>query len=117
MTGAAGGLAGGLWARFGAELRAGRGVRARGARLRRAHARGARASSSARAGSTRTTLEGKVAGELATSARQAGVPCHAIVGQAALELFGRRMLDLQTVLEAATVEALEAAGEALAGTL
>ena len=42
------------------------------------------------------------------------MPCHAIVGSAALDLFGRRILDLQTVQEAATLEALEAAGEALA---
>ena len=36
--------------------------------------------SSARGGSTTSTLEGKVAGEIATRARQAGVPCFAVVG-------------------------------------
>ena len=49
-----------------------------------------------------TTLEGKIAGELATDARQSGVPCHAIVGSAALDLFERRIIDLQTVQEAGT---------------
>ena len=47
-----------------------------------------------------TTLQGKVAGELATRARQSGVPCHAIAGSAPLDLFGRRIIDLQSVQEA-----------------
>ena len=64
-----------------------------------------------------TTLEGKIAGELATDARQSGVPCHAIVGEAALGLFERRIIDLQTVQEAGTIEQLEAAGAALAEQL
>ena len=50
-------------------------------------------------------------------ARQSGVPCHAIVGEAALGLFERRIIDLQTVQEAGTIEQLEAAGAALAEQL
>ena len=61
-----------------------------------------------------TTLDGKIAGELATSARQAGVPCHAIVGSDALDRFGRRIIDLQTVSEASTLDEIEAAALALA---
>ena len=113
MTGAAGGLAGGLWAMLGAELKPG----ARfildaldaGPRMRAARA--------VIVGEGRldpTTLEGKAAGELATDARQAGVPCHAIVGSAALGAFERRIIDLQTVREAGTVADLERAAEQLA---
>jgi glycerate kinase len=63
-----------------------------------------------------TTLEGKIAGEIATRARQAGVPCHAIVGQDAIDRFSARILDLQVILEATTREELRAAGRRL-GTM
>lgn len=59
------------------------------------------------------TLRGRVVGEIGTRARQAGVPLHAIVGRDALDRFGKRMIDLQRVLEASTLPELEAAGEAL----
>jgi glycerate kinase len=62
---------------------------------------------------TRDTLR-DVVGEAATRARQAGVPAHAIVGANGLDLFDRRILDLQHVLEAPDLNALEAAGERLA---
>jgi glycerate kinase len=65
----------------------------------------------------RQTLEGKVAGEIAVRARQAGVPCHAIVGEDALGRFGARMLDLQRVTEARTLAAVEAAAAGLADVL
>jgi len=61
------------------------------------------------------TLAGKAPGELATRARQSGVPCFAVVGGRTLDPFGGRILDLQAVLEAATLDALEAAGRELAG--
>jgi glycerate kinase len=60
-----------------------------------------------------TTLQGKIAGEIATRARQAGVPCHAIVGANAIDGFSARILDVQVILEAGTPEALAAAGEEL----
>jgi glycerate kinase len=63
------------------------------------------------------TLQGKVAGEIATRARQAGVPCHAVVGRNELDRFGARMLDLQRIVEATTLEELEAAGTSLAEVL
>jgi glycerate kinase len=62
-------------------------------------------------------LEGAVAGELATRARQAGVPCHAIVGERALDPFGARILDLQRIVEADTAGALELAAASLADIL
>jgi glycerate kinase len=60
------------------------------------------------------TIGGHAAGELATRARQSGVPCFAVVGERALDPFGERILDLQAVLEAGNLEALEAAGRQLA---
>ncbi|MDW5593796.1 glycerate kinase [Conexibacter stalactiti] len=60
------------------------------------------------------TLAGKAPGELATRARQSGVPCFAVVGGRTLDPFGGRILDLQAVLEADTLDALEAAGRTLA---
>ena len=49
--------------------------------------------------------------------RQAGVPCHAIVGANALDRFEQRILDLQTVAEAGTRAALEQAAERLGRAL
>ncbi|MDO8210079.1 glycerate kinase [Conexibacter sp. CPCC 206217] len=60
------------------------------------------------------TLAGKAPGELATRARQSGVPCFAVVGSRTLDAFGGRILDLQAVLEASTLDALEQAGKRLA---
>jgi glycerate kinase len=65
----------------------------------------------------RATLRGRVTGEIATRARQAGVPCHAVTGTDAIDRFDARILDLQAILEATTVAELEAAGEALAAYL
>lgn len=60
------------------------------------------------------TLAGKAPGEVATRARQAGVPCFAAVGSRTLDAFGTRILDLQAVLEAGDEAKLEAAGRRLA---
>jgi glycerate kinase len=116
MTGAAGGLSGGLWAAFGARLEPGAAfvLEAIGfdARMRAAHA--------VIVGEGRLddqTLRGKIVGEIATRARQSGVPCYAVVGQDALDLFSKRILDLQSVAEAGTVAELESAGESLADVL
>jgi glycerate kinase len=54
-------------------------------------------------------LRGAVEGEIAVRARQAGVPCHAVVGERALDLFATRILDLQRIVEAGSVAAIEAA--------
>lgn len=62
----------------------------------------------------RSTLQGHVAGDIATRARQSGVPCHAVTADAAIDRFDARILDLQAILEATTVQELESAGEALA---
>jgi glycerate kinase len=65
----------------------------------------------------RSTLRGRVIAEIATRARQGGVPCHAVVGVDAIERFDARILDLQAIVEATTIAELEAAGEALAAYL
>jgi glycerate kinase len=112
MTGAAGGLAGGLWAQYGAKLEPGAPfiLQALGFDARM---RAARAVIVGEGRLDATTLEGKIAAEIATRARQAGVPCHAIVGTSAIDRFSARILDLQVILEAGTPEALRDAGEDL----
>ncbi len=116
MTGAAGGLSGGLWSVLGARLEPGAPfvldtigfdprMRAAGAVI---------------VGEGRmdaTTLEGKIAGEIAVRARQAGVPCHAVCGEHALDPFDQRILDVQRIVEAPTLRALEDAGVAIAVSL
>jgi hypothetical protein len=61
----------------------------------------------------RHTLRGRPVFEIATRARQAGVPCHAVAGTDALDPFAKRILDLQYVLTGD----LEAAGAWLAAQL
>jgi glycerate kinase len=113
MTGAAGGLSGGLWAVFGAELVAGAAWT-----LDRLdfdpRMRSARAVVGGEGRLDQQSLSGKALSEVATRARQAGVPCHAVVGQRDLDAFGARILDLQAVLQAGTLDRIEAAGRELA---
>src|SRR5438874_7029827 len=101
MTGAAGGLAVGLWATFGAVLEPGA-VFVLDALGFDARMRAARAVVTGEGRLDAQSLQGKAAGEVAVRCRQAGVPCHAIVGANALDLFEERILDLQTVDEAGT---------------
>jgi glycerate kinase len=112
MTGAAGGLSGGLWSAFGAELVPGAAfiLDAIGFDARM-HA--ARAVVTGEGKLDRQSLAGKVVSEVATRARQAGVPCHAIAGTRELDSFGARMLDLDSVHEASSLRQLEAAGQRL----
>lgn len=64
-----------------------------------------------------TLAGGRAAGEIATRARQSGVPCHAVAATNAIHRFDARILDLQAIVAAATVPELEAAGQALAAYL
>jgi glycerate kinase len=116
MTGAAGGLSGGLWAALGAELRPGAAfiLDALGFDQRM---RAARAVVTGEGRLDDQSLAGKAVSEAATRARQAGVPCHAIVGERRLDAFGARILDLGAVLEAGTLEEIEAAGAELAALI
>jgi Glycerate kinase family len=60
------------------------------------------------------TLAGSAFFEIATRARQAGVPAYAVAGRNRLDSFDARILDLQLVIEASSERALVAAGKALA---
>jgi hypothetical protein len=61
-------------------------------------------------------LAGSLAFELATRARQGGVPAFAIVARSALDPFDARILDLQVIFEAASAPSLTTAGRRLAQT-
>src|SRR5437764_10055147 len=63
------------------------------------------------------TLQASPAFQIATRARQAGVPAYAVAAENRLSAFDARMLDLQLILEAATPRALAAAGRELAQVL
>ena len=115
-TGAAGGLAGGLWARYDAILEPGAPFVLDqldfDERLGRADA--------VVVGEGRIdaqTRAGKIAGEICARAARAGIPVHAVVGQDDLDAAGREALGLRTVQEAGTIPALEAAGATLAARL
>jgi glycerate 2-kinase len=116
MTGCAGGLSGGLWARFGAVLEPGAAF-VLSALDFDARMRAARAVIVGEGRIDEQSMQGKIAGEIAVRARQAGVPCSAVVGRDELGAFGARMLDLQRVLEATTLEEIEAAAASLAPIL
>jgi glycerate kinase len=113
MAGAGGGLAGGLYAQRRAKLVPGAPfvLDALGFDARM------RAAAFVVTGEGRLdeqTLQGKAAGEVAVRCRQAGVACHAVVGQAAIDDFSFRVLALDSLAEAGDPEALHAAGKALA---
>ena len=116
MTGAAGGLSGGLWAGLGAELEPGAPFVLDTLDFDE-RMRAARAVVTGEGRLDQQTLEGKLVGEIGTRARQAGVPLHAIVGRDELDAFGKRIIDLQVVREATTLEEIEAAGEELGAAL
>jgi glycerate kinase len=116
MTGAAGGLSGGLWAEFGAELVPGAQFVLDAVDFDR-RMRAARAVVTGEGKLDQQSLAGKLVSEISTRARQAGVPCHAIVGTRELDSFGTRVLDLQAVLEASTPRQISAAARRLAEVL
>ena len=113
MTGAAGGLAGGLWAALGARLVRGAPfvLDAVGfdARLRRVPQR-----SPAKAGSTGRRSKGKVVAEVAARCRDQGRDCHAVVGRSELAADELRELGITRVHQATTRAELEEIGYLLA---
>jgi glycerate 2-kinase len=111
MTGAAGGLSGGLWAAFGAHLVPGAvlvlGVVGFDRRLEDADA--------VITGEGRLdaqSREGKLTGEIARRCRAAQVPAHAIAGQVETDEIAR--LGFASVSEAGSPEAIAAAAEKIA---
>ena len=110
LTGCAGGLSGGLYGTFGAKLVPGANFVLDAldfdARMR--------ASWAVITGEGRIdaqTLQGKIVGELTTRCRQAGVPSHAVVGRNELPPFEQRLLDIEGLEEATTLEEIAAAAE------
>ena len=113
MTGAAGGLAGGLWAHRGARLVPGAAFVVDAIGFEDAM-RGARFVVTGEGGLDEQTLSGKAVFEVATRCRQNGVACHAVVGRNDLDPFLARLMDLSTVTEAGTERRLRTAGRGLA---
>jgi glycerate kinase len=112
MTGAAGGLSGGLWAACEARLVPGASYVLDAIGFDQLM-RGSAFVVTGEGGLDDQTLQGKIVGEVATRCRQAGVTCHAIVGRNQLDPFGERIIDLASVTEASTLAEIEAAGRAL----
>jgi glycerate kinase len=113
MTGAAGGLSGGLWAAFDAHLVPGAafvlGVLGFDERLERADA--------VITGEGRLdeqSFEGKLVGQLARRCREARVPLHAIVASAVLDPAEAARSGIVSVREAAEPEAISEAAAAIA---
>jgi glycerate kinase len=116
LTGAGGGLSGGLWAAAGAELKSGAGfVLERLDFPKRMVA--SRAVITGEGSLDHQTLLGKAVGEVATRARQSGVPCHAIVGRMLMTEFEARILDFESWAEAGTSDEIEYAAAALNSVL
>ena len=113
MTGAGGGLAGGLWMRAGASLVPGAPF-VLDALGFDDHMRRAAFVVTGEGRLDPQTLEGKAVGEVAVRCRQAGVACHAIVGSAAIDEFSIRILALDGLAEAGDPEGLAAAAGTLA---
>ena len=112
MTGAAGGLSGGLWGAFGAQLFPGAPYVLDTIGFD-ALMRGSAFVVTGEGSLDEQTLQGKIVGEVATRCRQGGVTCHAIVGRNRLEPFEERIIDLASVSEATTLDELRRAGNAL----
>ena len=116
MTGAAGGLSGALWARCGAELVPGAGFVLDAVGFD-ARMRAARCVITGEGCLDESSLVGKLVSEVATRARQGGVPCHVVCGTRRLDAMGARVLDLERILEATTLDELREAGRTLAAVV
>lgn len=116
MSGAAGGLAGGLWARYGARLMPGARcvLDAVGFDARLGQAR---AVVTGEGRLDAQTLEGKLIGEMAGRCARAGVPLHAVVGSCSLSPAEAAQLTLASVRLAGNPDALESAGRELSAIL
>jgi glycerate kinase len=113
MTGAAGGLSGGLYAYRRAKLVAGAPYVLDTLGFDELM-RASRAVVTGEGKLDEQTLAGKAVGEVATRCRQSGVWCHAVVGTNALDEFAIRLLDFASVHEAGTLTQLLHVGYSMA---
>ena len=111
-TGAAGGLSGGLWAAFDAELRHGAAavLDALGVDERM---RAAQLVVTGEGCIDEQSLRGKIVGELVRRARDAGVEIHAVVGSRRLDDEQAVKAGLERIWTASTLDEIEAAGRAI----
>jgi glycerate kinase len=113
MTGCAGGLSGGLWAAFGAELRPGAefvlDLLGFGERLAAADVV---VTGEGRVDSQ--SLEGKIVGQIAERCAAAGKPLHVVVGQDGLGPAATAAAGIASITEAGTLPTLRDAGRRLA---
>ena len=114
MTGAGGGLAGGLWACLGAELRSGADFVLEATHFDERLA-GTRAVVIGEGRLDEESLHGKIALTIAKRAAARDVPVHAVVGSCTLSKGAVIDLGLASVTQAGTEAELEAAGRSLAG--
>jgi glycerate kinase len=114
MGGAAGGLAGGLWAHFAAELVAGADLVLDAIGFDDAAAEAA-AVVTGEGKLDEQTPEGKAVAVVAGRAAALGVPCDAVVGVDALGAEGSAALGLRRVVEARTLAEMRVSGRSLAG--
>lgn len=112
MSGAAGGLAGGLWAAFGAELRSGASAVLDAVGFER-RLSSVEAVVSGEGRLDETSLEGKVVGEVAARCHDAGRTLHLIAGEVALDDSALRELGAASVETATTLSEIEATAAAL----
>lgn len=113
MSGAAGGLSGGLYAYRGAKLVPGAAYVLDSVGFDE-QMRAARFVVTGEGRLDEQTLAGKAAGEVATRCRQSGVWCHVVVGRNCLDSFAIRLLDFASVSEAGTKADLHDVGLRLA---
>jgi glycerate kinase len=110
MTGAAGGLSGGLWAAFGAHLVPGAAfVLGVVGFDRKLEAAGAVITGEGRLDSQ--SREGKLTGEVARRCRAARVPCHLIAGEIALAPEDEASFGFATLAYAGSVQSITGAAE------
>ncbi|MBA3866451.1 MAG: glycerate kinase, partial [Solirubrobacterales bacterium] len=112
MSGCAGGLSGGLWAAFGAELRPGAEYVLDLLGFERRLGEAA-AAISGEGRLDAQSLEGKAVGSVAAICARAGKDLHLVVGDDALDHDLIAGLPIRSVREAGTVEELAAAGRAI----
>jgi glycerate kinase len=112
MTGAAGGLSGGLWAGLGAALEPGAPYVLDAVRFDE-RLRGTAGVIAGEGRIDEQSVMGKIVGEIGDRALRAGVPLHAIVGRDSVPPQAAEQIALRSVREATTLQEIEATAQRL----